>query len=544
MHRESWKVRDVIWGDVFLTAEDRRILDTFEMQRLRGIKQLDFAFLVYPGAEHTRFQHSLGVRACVDRIISASKLPVDEEELRLVRVAALLHDAATPVFSHVVSDFFRRFYPDIIPPHEKFVGEVLEGVCYEKYIERHPEAEGEVPSLKEALQEEGYSRSDRRKIVRIITGEFKPKYIAQLVNGALDADRLDYLKRDAYYTGVPQSYDDRIFSSFNVGEGDELTLKVKHDAIGAAVSVLESRFWMMQKVYLHLTVLAANCLALEMLVKALGDYDFYELFFLDDAEILNQFIRSEVEEVRVLACRMRYRKLPKKAYVAHLKELPEKVSKAALGMINYHELQDEIANEAKAINPRLEIDEKDIFLYLPRDYYKGAEEVRVGDATLEEYDPSIVQTLKARYESLMQVCVYVSNNGYVKTVNDACVRLFGVKSDYDPNTRRPPLRKKGSVDEEILRFLKKVRDGANYALKALRTLVEVAEACSRDKLSEMMGVEATTVSTYLQQIYRLQKMLRQPVLLRMREGRKILWEVNPNLREGLRRGLRMVERGK
>ena len=99
------------------------------------------------------------------------------------------------------------------------------------------------------------------------------------------------------------------------------------------------------------------------------------------------------------------------------------------------------------------------------------------------------------------------------------------------------------MDEEILRFLKKVRDGANYALKALRTLVEVAEACSRDKLSEMMGVEATTVSTYLQQIYRLQKMLRQPVLLRMREGRKILWEVNPNLREGLRRGLRMVERG-
>ncbi|MHA1432167.1 MAG: HD domain-containing protein, partial [Candidatus Freyarchaeota archaeon] len=59
-----FKVRDVIWGDILLDDEEKEIVDTFEMQRLRGIKQLDFASLVYPGAEHTRFQHSLGVRAC------------------------------------------------------------------------------------------------------------------------------------------------------------------------------------------------------------------------------------------------------------------------------------------------------------------------------------------------------------------------------------------------------------------------------------------------------------------------------------------------
>ncbi|MEM1885344.1 MAG: HD domain-containing protein, partial [Candidatus Jordarchaeales archaeon] len=303
MRTEEWKVRDSVWGDIFLTSTDKKILDTFELQRLRGIKQLDFAFLVYPGAEHSRFQHSLGVRACVDKIISMSKIPLDDEEVRFVRLAALLHDVATPVFSHVVSDFFRRFYPNIIPPHEKFVSEIVEGVCYKKFQKENPEIMDAAIPLREVLEEEGYGKRDRSRIVEIIMGEGKPRYLSQLVNGPLDADRLDYLKRDAYYTGVPQSYDDRIFSSFEIDGDGRLALKNRTDAIGAAISVLESRFWMMKKVYLHHTTLAASCLALELLLKGLGDYDFYHLFFLDDNQFINMLANSSVEEARKLAYR-------------------------------------------------------------------------------------------------------------------------------------------------------------------------------------------------------------------------------------------------
>ncbi|MEM1657877.1 MAG: HD domain-containing protein [Candidatus Jordarchaeales archaeon] len=423
MRTEEWKVRDSVWGDIFLTSTDKKILDTFELQRLRGIKQLDFAFLVYPGAEHSRFQHSLGVRACVDKIISMSKIPLDDEEVRFVRLAALLHDVATPVFSHVVSDFFRRFYPNIIPPHEKFVSEIVEGVCYKKFQKENPEIMDAAIPLREVLEEEGYGKRDRSRIVEIIMGEGKPRYLSQLVNGPLDADRLDYLKRDAYYTGVPQSYDDRIFSSFEIDGDGRLALKNRTDAIGAAISVLESRFWMMKKVYLHHTTLAASCLALELLLKGLGDYDFYHLFFLDDNQFINMLANSSVEEARKLAYRLRYRRIPKKAYAAHISEFPEKVSRAALGMVDYHELRNEIIMEVRKLQHDVDISEIDVFIYLPRDYYTEVSEVRAGGRGLEEYDPNLVQTLKARYNSLMQVYVFAEKR-YVEDVKKVCEKIF------------------------------------------------------------------------------------------------------------------------
>jgi len=427
LHEDKWRIRDSIWGDIFLTSKDRKILDTFEMQRLRGIKQLDFAFLVYPGAEHSRFQHSLGVRACVDRIVTMSKIPLDEEELELVRIAALLHDAVTPVFSHVVSDFFRRFYPNIIPPHEKFVSEVLDGVCYKKFQEENPDITGVAIPLRDALEEEGYSRRDRERIVEIITGGGKPSYLSQLVNGPLDADRLDYLKRDAYYTGVPQSYDDRIFSSFEIDENGALSLRARSDAVSAAISVLESRFWMMKKVYLHPTTLSADCLALELLLRGLGDYDFYQLFTLDDAQFISLLLNSNLEEARKLAYKLRYRRLPKKAYVAHISKLPERVSRAALGMVDYHELQDEIIREVKKETLADEISDIDVFIYLPRDYYTEIKGVKAGNYKLEEQDPSIIQTLKTRYSSLMQVYVYTEKR-HVDAVKKVCEKMFNALS--------------------------------------------------------------------------------------------------------------------
>ncbi|MFB0560609.1 MAG: HD domain-containing protein [Candidatus Lokiarchaeia archaeon] len=531
----SWRVRDVIWGDILLSEEEKEILDTFEMQRLRGIKQLDFASLVYPGAEHTRFQHSLGVRACIERILKTSNIQIQEENLKLLKVASLIHDVATPIYSHIVSDLFRRFYSKIIPPHEKFVNEVLESVCYNKFLDRYPDFYGvDVKPIREVLQNQGFSKMDLKKIINIITGTFKPRYISQLVNGPVDADMLDYLRRDAHFTGVPQGYDDRIFAVYTLNEDYEtLTLRERHDTLAAVASVIESRFWMMKKVYLHPTVLAANCLIIEMLLKALGEYDFYELFYLDDSQIMSKFMNLQNSEVRELASRIRYRKLPKRAYVAPLRNLPNYVKQASSGFINYHDLIDKIAEEANKIDPKNEISREDIYIYLPKDYYKAAD-IMVGDFSYEDFDPITIKELKERYKTLMVVYIYSSEEKHIEPIYRVCTKTFGVDSEYNPFTKRPFIKRKRRINQELRSFLDNLREEHNYVIELLYTLAKQNGHNSRDDLAKIMEVNPTTISTYLQKVYKAQKnQLKNQVLIRKRFGRKIVWLINPDIRENL-----------
>ena len=107
-------LRDPVHGDVYLTHEELRVLDTPEMQRLRGIKQLGTAYLVYPGAVHTRFDHSIGTVHVAQKMIEAIRLSFDldpagslsisEEEARVIRIAALLHDVAHIPHGHSIED--------------------------------------------------------------------------------------------------------------------------------------------------------------------------------------------------------------------------------------------------------------------------------------------------------------------------------------------------------------------------------------------------------------------------------------------------------
>src|SRR5262249_18294620 len=107
-------LRDPVHGDVYLTHEELLVLDTPEMQRLRGIKQLGTAFLVYPGAVHTRFDHSIGVLHMTQRMIEAinrnfelaprDTLGIGEREARVLRIAALVHDVTHIPYGHHIED--------------------------------------------------------------------------------------------------------------------------------------------------------------------------------------------------------------------------------------------------------------------------------------------------------------------------------------------------------------------------------------------------------------------------------------------------------
>jgi len=109
------KIRDAVYGDIELSPAEVKLLDTFEMQRLRKVKELAFVHLVYPTAIHTRFDHSIGVRHCVQQILERSHIELPKEDKELLFKAALLHDIGHPCFSHITEEL------EGIPKHTEFV---------------------------------------------------------------------------------------------------------------------------------------------------------------------------------------------------------------------------------------------------------------------------------------------------------------------------------------------------------------------------------------------------------------------------------------
>ncbi len=294
-------VRDPIHGDIELTRDEQSILDTAVVQRLRAIKQLGTASLVYPGSTHTRFEHSLGTLFTAKRILDALRrngYRVSKDEARSIRVAALVHDVTHIPFGHTFEDERKVFARHDTPQrmrfflHEGELGEVL----------RH------VGVAEDVLDLLIHPRDWR----------------GQVVSGAFDADLLDYLRRDAYYTGLSHNYDDRIYSYFCVESGQlavDLTKDglERHDARSEIIHLLRLRYFLTERVYFHHAKVVSGAMiskALELATEhglveeALydkGDETLLELF----AEIARRHGNARISE---LVHGVRARRLYKRAY--------------------------------------------------------------------------------------------------------------------------------------------------------------------------------------------------------------------------------------
>ncbi len=214
-------IRDPIHGYVKLDEMARYLADTREMQRLRWIKQLGLASLVYPGANHTRFEHSLGAYHLSGLL--ARHLDLDEEDAIEIRAAALLHDVGHGPFSHVT---------------EKVLSSLLrEG--HEKVSDRLKRGE-----LGDALADYGLKP---HRLQRLIRGETP---LGAMVSGEVDVDRMDYLTRDAHYTGVAYGVIDyqRLMETMTISGGH---LALEEGGVHAAESLLVSRLLMYPTVYFH-----------------------------------------------------------------------------------------------------------------------------------------------------------------------------------------------------------------------------------------------------------------------------------------------------
>jgi HD superfamily phosphohydrolase len=262
-------IRDAVHGDIELSALEVELIDTPEFQRLRGIRQLGTAYLVFPSAVHTRFEHSLGTSWMAHRIVQILRRYTDipSSVETLIRVCALLHDITHIPFGHTLEDERR-----VLPRHDKDFARV-------RYFL-------EDSSVGRILKREGIQTEVS---VALTAGE---SLQSDIVAGAISADLLDYLRRDTYFCGLAQNYDVRIFESFVVENG-RLVMELekggilRRDALSELVNLLRIRYTLSERVYFHHTKIASGAMiskAVELALKA--GFDAEELRILKDETLV------------------------------------------------------------------------------------------------------------------------------------------------------------------------------------------------------------------------------------------------------------------
>ena len=234
-------VNDPVYG--FISIGDELLFDLIEhpwFQRLRRIKQLGLSDYVYPGAHHSRFHHALGALHLMNLAIESLKSKghlITEEESLGARIAILLHDIGHGPFSHALEH------------------SIIRGIHHEKLS----------LLFMQQLNIEFSGRLDMA--ISIFTDQYPKKFLHQLVSSQLDVDRLDYLNRDSFYTGVTEGTvgSDRIIKMLEVVE-DQLVVEEK--GIYSIEKFLLARRLMYWQVYLHKTVLSAENLLVHVLKRA------------------------------------------------------------------------------------------------------------------------------------------------------------------------------------------------------------------------------------------------------------------------------------
>ena len=256
------------------------LIDHPIFQRLRRIRQLSGAHLTYPAAQHTRFEHSLGVMHIAGQAGHSlnEKGFLKSDDIQVLRLAALLHDIGHGPFSHLYEEIIQKKKMS----HEDFGKQII--------------LKSEIGDI---ISKNGF---DKKFITKIAFGNSKFQYLNEIVSGALSADMMDYLLRDGYFTGAEHAKVDhkRITQSLNV---HRKKLALERSALYSFESMMHSRYQMFKAVYFHKTVRAAEVMLLEALRLSDDEFGFTnfnldEYLKLTDEFILSSLLTSKSSKLR------------------------------------------------------------------------------------------------------------------------------------------------------------------------------------------------------------------------------------------------------
>jgi uncharacterized protein len=298
MPKVNWgEIKDPVHGYVYIKEAEKAVIDTYPMQRLRRLRQLAGSEYVYPGANHTRFEHSLGVMYLAGNVLENPYISriISDEEVDLCRISALLHDMGHGPFSHV---FEHLLLKDLKKTHEDLTSWLIEK-----------------SEVADKLSKMGFNPQE---VAALAVGQLHRKdraFLDQIISSGVDVDKMDFILRDTYHTGAEYGFIDvyRLIHALDVlGEN----LAVELGALSALEAFMIARIESFKSIYFHRVGRVAQIMLATAMDKAnseLGLTSFKtpeEYLALDDYTVwaalkkckASQQIISNLENRRMLKC--------------------------------------------------------------------------------------------------------------------------------------------------------------------------------------------------------------------------------------------------
>lgn len=330
---QHWgEIKDPVHGYVYITKIEKDVVDSFPMQRLHRLRQLAGAEYVYPGANHTRFEHSIGTMYLAQQLVRNPNISqyLSTEETAMIRLAALVHDVGHGPFSHVFEYLLEKY---LDKNHEEMT----------LWIIRKSE-------LSDIIRGGGYNAE---AIAKLAVGSLRQKgrtYMDQIIQSAIDVDKLDFVLRDTYHTGAKYGNVDvsRLIQMLDVLNEN---LAVNIGALSALESFILARIESFRSIYFHRVSRAAQIMlatAMEKAKDALGLVDYKtpeEYLSLNDYTVWTML--KLCEESRNIMENLERRRLLKCSYdkTFHLRD--KTISKLFSTEEIRNEMRDQIAQKAR-----------------------------------------------------------------------------------------------------------------------------------------------------------------------------------------------------
>ena len=337
MKKNHLDIIDPIHNFIRVYDTELKIIDNPIFQRLRGIRQLSGAHLTYPGAQHTRFEHSLGVMhiASLAGQSLKEKGVMKTDDIESLRLAALLHDIGHGPFSHL--------FEEILQERKKISHEEMGRRIILK------------TELGDILSKSEY---DKKFIAKLAFGESKLQFMNEIISGALSADIMDYLLRDGYYTGAEHAKIDHIRITHSL-EIYQKKLALERSALYSFESMMHSRYQMFKAVYFHKTVRSAEVMLMESIRLAEKELGITSLNLDDYVELTDEVLLIKLLSLPGKSPQLKRAKEFVKDFQKRqlLKCVFERIltNKSKLGKMKTTEIRNQISKQSK-------VNENDIFI--------------------------------------------------------------------------------------------------------------------------------------------------------------------------------------